>query len=228
MLTAEAHVHTDRPSRYLVQLCRHASQMGQHLGDRWRPHHSEGALAPLEVQHVEWSDTHGIIRLNQGQCTLQATEATLTLRADAATENDLQRIQGLLAGRLGKIGRRDHLTVNWRRPDVATAQSSDTDQADGPLLAGRPHRSDNARRRVWAPGWPLIAAVALLVAVHLGLGGAVLATSPWTAWTAIGLVALFLAKAISLRLIVTRRAPTSDPSRNVLAMIFRNHLGHKS
>jgi hypothetical protein len=31
MLTAEAQVETERPGRYLVQLCRHASQMGQHL-----------------------------------------------------------------------------------------------------------------------------------------------------------------------------------------------------
>jgi hypothetical protein len=38
MLTAEAQVETERPGRYLVQLCRHASQMGQHLRQRPRTH----------------------------------------------------------------------------------------------------------------------------------------------------------------------------------------------
>lgn len=32
MLIAEAHVRTDRPSRYLAQLCMHPSQMGIHPG----------------------------------------------------------------------------------------------------------------------------------------------------------------------------------------------------
>jgi len=228
MLTAEAHVHTERPSRYLVQLCQHASQMRQHLGDRPRPHHGEGTPAPPEVQHVEWSDTHGIVRLNWGQWTLQATEAILTLRVEAATENDLQQIQGLLAGRLEKIGRRDHLTVNWQRPDAPTVQPGDTDHVDAPLLTEPPHRSENTRRWVWARGRPLIAAVALLVGVHLGLGGAALATSQWTAWTTIGLVALFVAKVLGLRLLATRRGPAPDTPGNALARMFRNHVGYKN
>ena len=57
MLTAEAQVETERPGRYLVQLCRHASQMGQHLRQRPRTH--DGGDVPPEVQHVEWSDTYG-------------------------------------------------------------------------------------------------------------------------------------------------------------------------
>jgi len=51
-----------------------------------------------------------------GQWTGRATPDTLTLRAEATDEKNLQRIQDLLAGRLEKIGRRDHLTVTWQRP----------------------------------------------------------------------------------------------------------------
>ncbi len=64
MLTAEARVETERASRYLAQLCRHASQLGQHL----RHTHDSGD-APPEVRHVEWSDTYGIVSLGWGEWT---------------------------------------------------------------------------------------------------------------------------------------------------------------
>jgi len=38
MLTAEATVETEHSSRYLVQLCKHASKMGGHLRQRARRH----------------------------------------------------------------------------------------------------------------------------------------------------------------------------------------------
>jgi len=40
MLTAEARIETDRPSRYLAQLCRHAGQMSRPM--RHRPHSHDG------------------------------------------------------------------------------------------------------------------------------------------------------------------------------------------
>jgi hypothetical protein len=52
------------------------------------------------MRHVEWSDTHGSLILNWGQCTLQATPGTPSLRAEAADEQNLTRIQDLVAGRL--------------------------------------------------------------------------------------------------------------------------------
>jgi hypothetical protein len=120
MLTAEALVETEHPSRYLVQLCRHLSEMGQHL--RHRPRTRDGGHAPPEVQHVEWSETQGIVRLSWGQWTMQATADALTLRVEAADEESLRRIQDLVAGRLEGFGRRDHLTVNWQRPQTRTVQ----------------------------------------------------------------------------------------------------------
>jgi hypothetical protein len=120
MLTAEALVETEHPSRYLVQLCRHLSEMGQHL--RHRPRTRDGGHAPPEVRHVECSETHGIVRLSWGQWTMQASADALTLRVEAADEENLRRIQDLVAGRLERFGRRDHLTVNWQRPQAPTVQ----------------------------------------------------------------------------------------------------------
>ena len=130
MLTAEAQIQTRRPSRYLTQLCKHASDMGGHRVHALRARH--GGTRPgdsPEVRHVEWSDTHGIVSLSWGQCTLEATSSTLTLRAEAADEENLRRIQDLITARLERFGQRDHLKVNWqqqrndsgRAPDVPTS-----------------------------------------------------------------------------------------------------------
>jgi hypothetical protein len=155
--------------------------------------------------------------LTWGQWTLQATPDALTLHAEAANEEDLQRIQDLLAARLEKIGRRDHLTVTWQRPDAPTVHLGD------PHPTEEPRRTANTARR-----WPLIAVVALFVAIHLGLGGAALAASPWTDWTAIGLVTIFLVKIIGLRLLATRRGKVSQAPRRVFDRLFRNHVGHEN
>ena len=204
MLSAEARIHAERPSRYLVQLCRHAGQM-RHIGDRTGGGHDEGA--PPEVHDVEWSDTHGIVKMNWGQWTVRADGPMLTVRAESADEEDLLRLQGLLAGRLQKIGRRDHLTVNWQR---LTSGSGDIDHADHAVPAERPQPGANARRQTLTRRLLIVAAVTLLVAVHLGLGGAAFANLQWAVWTGIGLVALFLAKAIGLRLLATRRGSPPD------------------
>jgi hypothetical protein len=123
MLTAEAQVQTGRPDRYLAQFCRHASQTGGRLRHRPRSH-GDGGTRP-EMRHVEWSETNGSLILNWGQCTLQATPGTLTLRAAAADAENLIRIQDLVTERLEKFGRRDHLTVAWRRTSVAGNAASD-------------------------------------------------------------------------------------------------------
>ena len=68
------------------------------------------------MRHTEWSDTDGIVTLNWGQWTMHAAAGTLTLRAEADSKENLRRIQDLLTARLEKIGRSDHLTVNWQPP----------------------------------------------------------------------------------------------------------------
>jgi len=230
MLTAEAHVQTDRPNRYLVQLCRHASQMGQHRGHRPRTHDGADTHTPPEIQHTEWSDTHGTVRMNWGQWTVHATPGALMLRAEASDEKNLQQIEDLLGGRLEKIGRRDHLTVTWQRPDAPTTQPGHTHKPnDSPRLADESQDAGKTgKRRSRAGRWLLIAVVAVVVAAHLGLGGAALAASRWTDWTVIAVVAVFLLKVVGLRLLVTRRGKVSQASRNILGSMFGNHVGRKN
>jgi hypothetical protein len=123
MLTSEAHVPTEHPSRYLAQLCRHAQQVHR-VRHMPRSHDGGGAQAPPRVQHVEWSQTHGIISFGWGQCTIQADPGTLILRAEAADEENLRRVQEIVAADIARFGRRDHLTVNWQRPATPTIQPS--------------------------------------------------------------------------------------------------------
>lgn len=120
-LTAEAVVQTANPARYIARLCRHASQMSAHATEpgrhlRHRPRGQRGGDAPPEVRSAEWSGTEGTVTLNWGRWTLQAADRTLTVRAEAADEQNLQRIQDLLTARLTSFGRREHLAVNWQPP----------------------------------------------------------------------------------------------------------------
>lgn len=120
MLTAEARIETKRPSRYLIQLGKHAAAMAGTGGHRLRLHSAGGALARREVQvHAEWSDTEGCIRFDPwGQCTITIGDDVLLLRVEATDEDNLRRLQDLLARDLGRFGQREQLTVNWRRPEA--------------------------------------------------------------------------------------------------------------
>jgi hypothetical protein len=199
MLTAQAHVRTERPSRYLVQLCRHAGQMSRHLG-RVRTAHAGADPAP-EVTHVEWSDTHGTVELNWGRWTLEAAHDTLTLTAEATDEHNLRRIQDLLSARLEQIGRRDRLTVTWQAVQMPTDHAARTPP-------GQPHRI--RRHRSQAARWSLVAVIALLVTVHIGFGGAAFTAS---AWTAVALVAVLGLKVIGLRLFLRRRVANNSDTK---------------
>lgn len=138
MLTAEAQIQTHRPSRYLIQLCSHASDMGGHRGHGLRARQAGGAPEDSpELRHAEWSDTRGIVSLSWGQCTLQATPGTLMLRAEAVDEENLRRIQELIGRRLESFGRRDHLKVDWQR------QRTDSDHAPD-VPASPPERGPDA------------------------------------------------------------------------------------
>jgi hypothetical protein len=119
MLTAEAHIRAERPSRYLVQLCRHASSINHKILSR----HAGRVQARPEIQHVEWTDTDGTLTFSWGRCTMQTGPDTLTVRAEAANEENLQGIQNLVTRNLERFGRRDHLKVTWQRPEAPAAQA---------------------------------------------------------------------------------------------------------
>jgi len=79
-----------------------------------------------DIQQVEWSDTHGILDLGWGRCSMQADPGALTVRVEAADEESLRRVQGLITRNLERFGRREHLKLNWQRPGAPTAQAGET------------------------------------------------------------------------------------------------------
>ena len=122
MLAAEAQVKTEDPGRYIAQLCKHAQQVHR-LRHRPRNHGGDGQPPP-KVQHVECSETSGMISFGWGQCTMQATPGTLTLRAEATSEEDLRRVQDIVAADIERFGKRNQLTVTWQRTQLPSEASS--------------------------------------------------------------------------------------------------------
>ena len=193
MPTVEAHIPTDRASRYLIQLCQHSSQMP---GMRHRPPTGRRAgHLPPAVQHANWSDTAGTIRFAQGQCTLSATSDTLTVRLNADDQDALRQLQDGVARRLETIGRRDDLTIHWRHTDAAPGARPGEATA---ATAGPEPRAEASRHRRLIRTLLLVAAVALAIAVHVGLLGSAVATSPWASWGTNIIVAIILLKLIAV------------------------------
>ncbi|MDV7220206.1 DUF2218 domain-containing protein [Streptomyces prunicolor] len=114
MPTAEARIPTDRPGRYLVQLCKHFANKGRHLTHRPRTH-TLPELRPDQIQ-VEWTDSDGTLRLPWGQCTLQAVPGALRVRVEADDRENLERLQDLVDTHIARFSRRDPLRVEWEPP----------------------------------------------------------------------------------------------------------------
>jgi hypothetical protein len=124
MPAAEADIPTDHAASYLARLCGHAAKMGQaghRLSHRPAARHRDGG--PPGIRGVERSGTEATVSLDRGQWTMRALPGRLLLRAEAAGEDDLRRIQDLLTTRLERFGRREHLTVIWQ---AATAEARTT------------------------------------------------------------------------------------------------------
>ncbi|MFF3412460.1 DUF2218 domain-containing protein [Streptomyces sp. NPDC002742] len=211
MSTAEARVETDRPSRYLVQLCRHFSNKGRHLGHRLhgRADGDDQALRDMrtvaEQARVEWSDTEGHVVLAWGRITLRAAPGTLSMRAEATTEGDLRRLQDLLAGHVERFGRRDGLRVNWRSPSPETPAVPVAVAVEAE--AARPSARETVPRRGHFKTVGVVVVVALVLAVHLGLGGVLLSDRRWTGWAVGGLLAVVLVKVALVGGFAVRRMP---------------------
>ncbi len=61
--------------------------------------------------HADHSGDTGTATMNWGQLTLQATSGELTVRADAASQDDLQRILDMTASRRQTFARRERLDI---------------------------------------------------------------------------------------------------------------------
>ncbi|MDF5753283.1 DUF2218 domain-containing protein [Spongiactinospora sp. TRM90649] len=92
-MESTANVTTDRPERYLKQLC-------SHLGRK------------IQADHTE---TEGLLTFAYGQCELTAHPGSLALRAAAPTPDDLDKVEDVVARHLARFGDRDELTVTWTR-----------------------------------------------------------------------------------------------------------------
>lgn len=196
MPTAEARVETERPSRYLIQLCKHFSTKGRHLGHRLHSHSADDGQAfrdmraAAEQARVEWSDTEGHVGLPWGQIVLRTGPGALMLRVEADREDDLRRLQDLVAGHVERFGRRDGLRVNWQ-PAEPPAEAPRAAAPLGPETA--PERGAVALRgSLKVTG--LVAVVALVLAVHVGLGGVLLSNWRWTGWAVGALLAAVVLK----------------------------------
>ena len=125
MLTVEARVETDRPGRYLTQLCQHLSNRGRHLGGgrgrqmRHRSGGDHGARQPgaAEQVQVEWTEAEGTVTFPGGQCAMRASSDALLLRAEAADAETLEFIENLISSHLSRFSRREPLTVTWHPAD---------------------------------------------------------------------------------------------------------------
>lgn len=191
MPVAEACVATSRASRYLRQLCRHADGM-RVVRQQFSAGDGTSSTRP-EVNHVEHSDAVAAIQFSDGRLTMQATGDTLTLRVEAADDAALRRLQDGVAARLQTIGRRDQLTTTWHRLETPPAPPGDINQDAGlPADVGSPKRRWPRRLTVLA----LVAGIAVIVAVHLGIGGAAVAALPWTGWLGGSLLVIVLAKLV--------------------------------
>jgi catechol 2,3-dioxygenase len=92
-LRSRADVATDRPSPYLLQLAKHF----RHKLD------------------VTFDEREGTIPFAFGRCELRAEDGTLVLEAIAATPDELERVETVIASHLVRFGRRHELSVDWSR-----------------------------------------------------------------------------------------------------------------
>lgn len=136
MHTIEARVPTANAQRYLAQLCRHATAMGERGGHmRLARHVRHGAGESLHGQvriEAQWTQREGTIRFEPyGVCVLAAGEGELVVRIEAVEEDKLARIQQILTADLERFGgRREKLAVQWRPAEGATGAAKTETEAE--------------------------------------------------------------------------------------------------
>jgi hypothetical protein len=115
VLSAETSIATSNGSAYLTRLCQHLSKLSSR--SRLTAHsprmHAGGGQPPAAL-HIEHTQTTGTITMAWGRLTLTATDSRLALRAEADSQQNLQRIEEMTTGRLLKFSRRhEHLDIQW-------------------------------------------------------------------------------------------------------------------
>ncbi len=91
--TSEARIATASALRYLGQLCKHF-----------------GHKVPASLE-----GDHGWIAFDFGRCHLAATAEELSLHNTAATPENLERLEQVIASHLERFAFRETLAVTWQR-----------------------------------------------------------------------------------------------------------------
>ncbi|MGG2395841.1 DUF2218 domain-containing protein [Pseudomonas sp. SH1-B] len=91
-LTSSAFVTTDTPARYISRLCKHFAHK-----------------IP-----VSFDEQQGRIEFTAGLATLQAEEQGLRLQVESANNDDLQRLQGVVASHFERFAWQEELTLDWQ------------------------------------------------------------------------------------------------------------------
>ncbi|SEG40718.1 hypothetical protein SAMN04489712_10547 [Thermomonospora echinospora] len=95
MIESTARVTTDRPARYIKQLC-------DHLGRR-------------VTTTVEGDTGHVALPEGAGACDLRAEDGVLVMTATAPDAEGLARVEDVVGRHLERFGTRESLTVSWIR-----------------------------------------------------------------------------------------------------------------
>lgn len=91
-LTSSAFVTTDTPARYISRLCKHFAHK-----------------IP-----VSFDEQQGRIEFTAGLATLKAEEQGLRLQVESANNDDLQRLQGVVASHFERFAWQEELTLDWQ------------------------------------------------------------------------------------------------------------------
>ncbi|MEU6428517.1 DUF2218 domain-containing protein [Microbispora sp. NPDC046973] len=181
-----AQIQTERAGRYIVQFCKHATAMGSggHIA-RMHPH---APTARRDVQvAAEWSDTSGTVTFTPwGECTLTADAGTLTVRIDAPDEEGLAQMRDIVTRDFERFSRREPVTVTWQRQETP----------DGPVRHTGATTASPRRAISRSNLQTILVALAILLVIglHVGVAGTVVAESRWTTAAVNIVVALIVLK----------------------------------
>ncbi|OCX15562.1 cytochrome B [Stutzerimonas xanthomarina] len=92
MLVSTARITTENPQRLITRLCKH-----------W------GHKFP-----ASYDDHQGEIELSLGHCLLEAHENGLQVRLQAAVEEQIQRLQQVVADHLERMAAGETFVFNWQ------------------------------------------------------------------------------------------------------------------
>jgi hypothetical protein len=184
MAVLEGHVVTDRPERYIKQLCQHAAALGRRGPHQLTAHGSEMEALREVTVGASWTDSAGSIDLVPwGRCELQSVDGGFGISIEADSTEHLDRIADRIERNIARIGK-GSLSIHWAADRVAPP----------------------GRHTHLLTAFGLLA-VASVVVVHLGIGALLIDRWRWTA----GAVALVVTVKLFLVFVVGRRLHGGRP-----------------